>query len=105
MQNDKPMTKVVKYKDYTIEVVEFLPKSKRFKFRITDGILKGVEYTIPADQLEALESFTDHGLAMESLDVVVENHRLIIPIIQHIARFDALERLKDYMTKMKITEE
>ena len=53
-EQDKPLTSLYEYGDYSIELVE-KTEDEKFKFVFTKGIFKGVEYMIDGKTFELVE--------------------------------------------------
>ena len=101
-QNEgKPITAVMEYKDFTIELFEVT--EELFKFRFTRGIFKGMEYCIDAETINVLPDSDNPMERMLEMEISILDkpkwYGKVEEMIYQLAASDLVARLEKYLKK------
>lgn len=98
---DKPLTAVMEYKDFAIELYEV--NNEVFKFRFTRGLFKGMEYCIDAETLNVLPEVDNPMERMLQMEISILNkskwYAKVEEMIYQLAASDVVARLEKYLKK------
>lgn len=98
---DKPLTAVMEYKDFAIELYEV--NNEVFKFRFTRGLFKGMEYCIDAETLNVLPEVDNPMERMLQMEISILNkskwYAKVEEMIYQLAASDIVARLEKYLKK------
>ena len=98
---DKPITAVMEYKDFTIELFEVT--EELFKFRFTRGLFKGMEYSIDAKTLNILPEVDNPAEKMLEMEITILDkskwYAKVEEMIYQLAASDVVARLEKYLKK------
>lgn len=98
---DKPLTAVMEYKDFAIELYE--AGGEEYKFRFTRGLFNGMEYSIDAKTLDVLPDVNNPAEKMLEMEITILNkskwYKQVEDMIYQIAASDVIARLEKYLKK------
>lgn len=104
---DMPITAVMEYKDFAIELYEV--NDEVFKFRFTRGLFKGMEYCIDAETINVLPDVDNPMERMLQMEIsILEKSKWYAKVeemIYQLAASDLVARLEKYLKKPEKKEE